>query len=157
MTTHPPRSGRGACKPPGASSHSEDTPSVQVELVFWAGAKTVAGVASEIWPVDTLGAALRAAAERRRQERFDRLLQVCTVLIDGVVVHPADYDKVRHSPVRAEILPPFAGGESRWSDALRPSMLWRRGGGGVVRYMDICLTNRDEPGGAAGLALASST
>lgn len=110
MTTHPPRTGRGAFPPPGASSHSEDTPSARVELVFWAGAKTVAGTASESWPVDTVGAALRAAAERRRQERFDRLLQVCTVLVDGVVMHPADYDKVWTGPVRAEILPPFAGG-----------------------------------------------
>lgn len=70
----------------------------------------MAGTASESWPVDTVGAALRAAAERRREERFDRLLQVCTVLVDGVVIHPADYDKVWRGPVRAEILPPFAGG-----------------------------------------------
>lgn len=110
MTTQPPRSGRGACEPPGAPSHSEDTPSVGIELIFWAGAKTVAGTASETWPVDTVGAALRHAAQRRGQERFDRLLQVCTVLVDGVVLHPADYDKVWPGPVRAEILPPFAGG-----------------------------------------------
>ena len=38
MTTQPPRSGRGACEPPGAPSHSEDTPSVGIELIFWAGA-----------------------------------------------------------------------------------------------------------------------
>ncbi|MFT4164734.1 MAG: MoaD/ThiS family protein [Microlunatus sp.] len=82
-----------------------------MELVYWAGAKAVAGATSEIWPVDTVGAALRAAAEQRRQERFDRLLQVCTVLVDGVVVHPADFEKVRQCPVRVEILPPFAGGE----------------------------------------------
>lgn len=82
-----------------------------MELVYWAGAKAIAGVASEIWPVDTVGAALRAAAERRRQERFDQLLRVCTVLVDGVVVHPADYEKVWPGLVRAEILPPFAGGE----------------------------------------------
>lgn len=81
-----------------------------MELVYWAGAKTIAGAASEIWSVDSVGAALRAAAEQRRQERFDRLVQVCTVLVDGVVVHPADYEKTLHGPVRAEILPPFAGG-----------------------------------------------
>ena len=81
-----------------------------VELVYWAGAKAIAGVATENWPVDSIGAALRAAAELRGQKRFDRLLQVCTVLVDGVVQHPADYDKVWDRPVRAEILPPFAGG-----------------------------------------------
>ena len=81
-----------------------------MELVFWAGAKAVAGVAAENWAVNSVGAALRAAAERRHDERFDRLLRVCTVLVDGVVVHPADYDLVREGSVRAEVLPPFAGG-----------------------------------------------
>ena len=88
-----------------------------MELVYWAGAKAAAGVAAESWPVETVGAALRAAAERRQDERFDRLLRVCTVLVDGVVVHPVDYDTRRPGPVRAEILPPYAGGAtSRLAD-----------------------------------------
>lgn len=70
----------------------------------------MAGVGSETWPVSTVGAALRAAAERRRDPRFDRLLAVCSVLVGGVVVRPERFDEPVVGAVRAEILPPFAGG-----------------------------------------------
>jgi molybdopterin synthase sulfur carrier subunit len=78
--------------------------------VFWAGAKAVAGNASETWRAESLAAALQAAAARRRDPRFDRLLTVCTVLVDGVVMHPDRLDARLDGPIRAEILPPFAGG-----------------------------------------------
>lgn len=79
--------------------------------MFWAGAKAVAGTASEQWPAQTLGEALRAAAASRADDpRFSRLLVVCTVLVDGVVVHPQRWEDLLDGPVRAEILPPFAGG-----------------------------------------------
>lgn len=96
--------------PPGASSPSEITSGSSVDLVFWAGAKAVAGTASEIWRVDTVGAALRAAAATRQDSRFDRLLDVCTVLVDGVVLHRDHLEQPVQGAVRAEILPPFAGG-----------------------------------------------
>lgn len=78
--------------------------------MFWAGAKSVAGAESETWRVPSIAAALRAAAQSRRDPRFDRLLRVCTVLVDGVVVHPERLGDPVDGPVRAEILPPFAGG-----------------------------------------------
>jgi len=78
--------------------------------VFWAGARAVAGTATESWQVESIGAALRAAAERRADPRFDRLLAVCTVLVDGVVVHAERLADPVEGVVRAEILPPFAGG-----------------------------------------------
>ena len=82
-----------------------------VDLVFWAGAKSVAGTGTERWPADSVGAALQAAAASRRQDaRFDRLLAVCTVLVDGVVVHRERWSEPLDGAVRAEILPPFAGG-----------------------------------------------
>jgi hypothetical protein len=82
-----------------------------VELVFWAGAKAVAGAAAEQWPARTLGEALRAAAASRAPDaRFDRLLTVCTILVDGVVVHPEAWEAPLDGSVRAEILPPYAGG-----------------------------------------------
>ncbi len=37
-----------------------------IDLVFWAGAKAVAGTDVETWQVNSIGAALQAAAERRR-------------------------------------------------------------------------------------------
>jgi sulfur-carrier protein len=111
MTAQEPQDGREKCPPPGASSHHENTAATTVDLVFWAGAKAVAGTASEQWLVRTLGEALRAAAASRAPDvRFDRLLGVCTVLVDGVVVHPEHWDAVLEGPIRAEILPPFAGG-----------------------------------------------
>lgn len=110
MTTQQPRNDRGACPPPGASSHDEDTSETSVDLVFWAGAKAVAGTGAETWRVDSIGAALQAAADRRRDPRFDRLLRVCTVLVDGVVVRPERLGDRLTGAVRAEILPPFAGG-----------------------------------------------
>jgi len=81
-----------------------------VELVFWAGAKAVAGTASETWPAGSIRAALDAAAQQRQDARFDRLLRVCTILVDGVVVHVDRWGDPIEGAVRAEILPPFAGG-----------------------------------------------
>lgn len=79
--------------------------------MFWAGAKAVAGTASEQWPARSVGEALRAAATSRAPDpRFDRLLTVCTVLVDGVVVHTDQWDAPLTGSVRAEILPPYAGG-----------------------------------------------
>ena len=71
----------------------------------------MAGTASERWHAETLGEALRAAAASRAPDaRFDRLLTVCTVLVDGVVVHPERWEAPLDGPMRAELLPPFAGG-----------------------------------------------
>lgn len=109
MTTQQPGPGRDACPPPEASSH-ENTSGVRVELVFWAGARAIAGMPSQTWPVSTIGAALKAAAQERADPRFDRLLAVCTVLVNGVAVRRDGYDTELTEPVRAEILPPFAGG-----------------------------------------------
>ncbi len=79
--------------------------------MFWAGAKAVAGTASERWPAGSVGEALRAAAASRAPDpRFDRLLAVCTVLVDGVVLHTDHWDTPLTGSVRAEILPPYAGG-----------------------------------------------
>ena len=110
MTTQQPRDDRSARPLPGASSHDEDTSGTSVAPVFWAGAKALAGVSTETWRVDTVGAALQAAADQRQDPRFDRLLRVCTVLVDGVVVRPERLGDRLSGAVRAEVLPPFAGG-----------------------------------------------
>ena len=111
MTTQQPRDGRGTRTPRGASSQDENTPRTTVDLVFWAGARAVAGTASEQWPAGSVGEALRAAAASRAPDpRFDRLLAVCTVLVDGVVVRSDRWDDPLTTSVRAEILPPYAGG-----------------------------------------------
>src|SRR5689334_18116467 len=102
MTTQQPRDG-SARTPRGASSQHENTPRTTVDLVFWAGAKAVAGTASEQWSAGSVGEALRAAAASRAPDaRFDRLLTVCTVLVDGVVVHADRWDAPLSGSVRAE-------------------------------------------------------
>ncbi|MDN5771401.1 MAG: hypothetical protein L0H24_10970, partial [Microlunatus sp.] len=110
MTAQQPDGGRGAWPNSDEASPTSTTSATSVQLVFWAGAKAIAGKTSESWSVETVGAALRAAAQARRDPRFDRLLEVCSVLIDGVVLHPDQVERPVVGQVRAEILPPFAGG-----------------------------------------------
>ena len=87
-----------------------------VQLHYWAGARAAAGVETEQWPAESIAAAL-AAARASRNDRFARVLSVCSLLVDGVVVRPGDLDAPLPGPVVVEILPPFAGGDGRvaWS------------------------------------------
>lgn len=80
-----------------------------VRLHYWAGARDAAGTESENWTAESIGAAL-AAARERRDERFARVLSVCSLLVDGVVVRTEDLDRPLPDSVTVEILPPFAGG-----------------------------------------------
>ncbi len=81
-----------------------------VALHYWGGARAAAGTSSESWPAASVAAALEAARTAHHDPRFDRVLRVCSVLVDGVVVHPEDLDRPLDGPVQVEILPPFAGG-----------------------------------------------
>ena len=66
MTTQQTRYGRGlGDPPPKASSQDENTSRTFVDLVFWAGAKSVAGTGTERWPADSLGAGPWQAAAAR--------------------------------------------------------------------------------------------
>ena len=90
----------------------ETIPMQTVSLYYWAGAKAAAGVEVERFDVDTVAAALDQARRRRSDPRFDRVLSVSSVLIDGLVAQHVDLERVLTEPVRVEILPPFAGGAS---------------------------------------------
>jgi hypothetical protein len=83
---------------------------VTVSLYYWAGAKAAAGVDVERFDVDSVAAALDQARARRSDPRFDRVLSVSSVLIDGLVAQDVDLHRLLGGPVRVEILPPFAGG-----------------------------------------------
>ncbi len=80
-----------------------------VSLRYWAGARDAAGAELEEWPATSVGGAL-AAARAARGERFARVLSVCTLLVDGVVVRSEDLDRPVAGPITVEVLPPFAGG-----------------------------------------------
>jgi hypothetical protein len=81
-----------------------------IGLQFWAGAKAAAGVAREEWDADSVAEALDRARRSRADPNFDRVVAMCSVLIDGQVAGAGDLAVRRSEPVVAEILPPFAGG-----------------------------------------------
>jgi sulfur-carrier protein len=81
-----------------------------IALQFWAGARAAAGVAREEWVADSVAEAVQLARAARNDADFDRVVAMCSILVDGVVAHPDDLSRVRTTPVVAEVLPPFAGG-----------------------------------------------
>jgi molybdopterin synthase sulfur carrier subunit len=81
-----------------------------IALQFWGGARAAAGVDREEWEARSVAEALELAAAARSDPRFDRVVAICTILVDGAVLGPAGLRAPRDAPVTAECLPPFAGG-----------------------------------------------
>ena len=79
-------------------------------LRYWAGARAAAGVASEQTSAVTLAEAL-LLARSTRDDRFSKVLEVCSFVVDGDPVGARDHRSV---PLRdgglVDVLPPFAGG-----------------------------------------------
>jgi sulfur-carrier protein len=88
----------------------ETTAMVTVFLHYWAGAKAAAGVDEEAVEAASVAAALEAARGRRKDLRFERVLAVSSILVDGRLARTEDLEELLSQPVRVEILPPFAGG-----------------------------------------------
>jgi molybdopterin converting factor small subunit len=88
----------------------ESNAMVSVSLHYWAGAKAAAGVAEEAIEAQSVGEAIRLASQRRSDPRFDRIIKVSSVLIDGRVAHQEDLEQQLSQAVQVEVLPPFAGG-----------------------------------------------
>ncbi|MGY1452421.1 MoaD/ThiS family protein [Streptomyces sp. SS8] len=79
---------------------------------YWAAAKAAAGITEERYEAHTLAEAL-AEASRRHAGRpdFDRVLGMCSFLVDGEPVGKRDHHLVRLTEGgTVEVLPPFAGG-----------------------------------------------
>ncbi len=81
-----------------------------VHLHYWAGARAVAGTAEEQVEAHTVRQALELAAASRGAQ-FSRVVAACSLLVDGLALHPDDLDRALTGPVRVEVLPPFAGGQ----------------------------------------------
>ncbi|HET9646695.1 MAG TPA: hypothetical protein VFP34_00500 [Microlunatus sp.] len=81
-----------------------------IALQFWGGARAAAGVAREEWQANTIAEALDLARSKRRDPHFDRVVAMCSILVDGTAAGEHVLSAVRSAPVVAEILPPFAGG-----------------------------------------------
>jgi sulfur-carrier protein len=88
----------------------ESNAMVSVSLHYWAGARAAAGVAEEAFEAESVADALRLACQRRSDPRFDRVIKVSSVLIDGRTAHQEDLDQHLSQAVQVEVLPPFAGG-----------------------------------------------
>lgn len=79
-------------------------------LRYWAGARTAAGVREEHVDAVTLAAALDAA-RASRDERFARVVGVCSFVVDEQPVGRTPLDQVEVGPdAVVDVLPPFAGG-----------------------------------------------
>lgn len=81
-----------------------------ISIHYWAGARSAAGVSTEDIEAPSVADALSMARASRTDPRFDRVLSVSSVLVDGVAVHGAQLGHTVQGVVRVEILPPFAGG-----------------------------------------------
>ncbi|WP_226913558.1 MoaD/ThiS family protein [Gephyromycinifex aptenodytis] len=76
-----------------------------VTVHYWAAARAATGVESETVEAGRLGDLLAALALRHSE--LERVLQVASVLVDGVQSEP---DVIVNAGSSVEILPPFAGG-----------------------------------------------
>lgn len=89
---------------------AETTPMARISIHYWAGARAAASVEVEVFEADSVAAALEQARQSHQDPRFDRVLEVSSVLIDGLQAHDHDLKRLRADDTRVEILPPFAGG-----------------------------------------------
>ena len=83
---------------------------VIVSLYYWAGARAAAGVEAETTSASTVAEALATVLATRADPAFSRVVQACSLLVDGVAAHQDDLDRPLSGPVRVDVLPPFAGG-----------------------------------------------
>lgn len=98
---------------PESDMHTQSE--TQIIVRYWASARAAAGVNEDILSVD---GPLTLTEVRRRvlalhpdAEGFERVIGVCSVLLDDEPVGTFDPDQVRVHPGRSvEFLPPFAGG-----------------------------------------------
>ena len=83
---------------------------VSVYLHYWAGARAAAGVVEEQFEAQSVAEALRLACLAHSDPRFDRVIKVSSLLIDGRAAHQQDLERQLRESVQVEVLPPFAGG-----------------------------------------------
>lgn len=77
---------------------------------YWAGARAAAGASSEQTSAATLAEAL-LLARSVRDDRFAKVLEVCSFVVDGDPVGARDHAEVRLAAGGlVDVLPPFAGG-----------------------------------------------
>ena len=79
-------------------------------LRYWAAARAAAGVESEQVTAPTLAEALAQVTDRRGPA-LERVLQVCSYVLDGAPVGRRPHEDVAlPADGLVDVLPPFAGG-----------------------------------------------
>ncbi|MDQ3628467.1 MAG: MoaD/ThiS family protein [Actinomycetota bacterium] len=91
---------------------AEDAPLQEVVVHYWASARAAAGRGSDHVTAGTLAAVLdQVRGLRPGDQRFARVVSVCSVLVDQTPVGTRDHAEVTVAPGSVvELLPPFAGG-----------------------------------------------
>ena len=79
---------------------------VRVTVRYFAAAADAAGREEELLEVEPTAGALRAVLAERYGPAMQRVLDVGSLLVDGVVTR----DAARPLRERVDVLPPFAGG-----------------------------------------------
>lgn len=74
---------------------------------YWAAARAASGQAEEMVEAGAVGELLAAVAARHE---MDRVLSVCSLLVDGAPVRRDAVDHQLPDGAVVDILPPFAGG-----------------------------------------------
>jgi molybdopterin synthase sulfur carrier subunit len=78
-----------------------------VTVRYWAAAQAAAGRAEEIVEAGTVGELLALVGTRHD---IQRVLAVCSLLIDGAAARREDTDRQLPAGAVVDLLPPFAGG-----------------------------------------------
>jgi molybdopterin synthase sulfur carrier subunit len=83
-----------------------------VTIRYWAAAREAAGIAEETVRADTLADALREIRTLHADRpRFDRVLGICSILVNEAPVGKRDpAGVVLPAGAHVEVLPPYAGG-----------------------------------------------
>lgn len=86
----------------------------RVTLRYWAALRAAAGTPEQVVHADTLAQALRdARAAHGHASRFDSVLDICAVVVDGTPAGSRDHAEITlHDGSVVELLPPFAGGST---------------------------------------------
>ena len=79
----------------------------RVVVRYFAAARDAAGVSEETVDADTIQACL-SVIQRTHGPEFQRVLKVCSLLVDGL--RARDLDRPLLGDVEIDVLPPFAGG-----------------------------------------------
>jgi molybdopterin converting factor small subunit len=81
---------------------------VEIRVRYWGSAREAAGRAEDIVEAADLRGAVAAVADRYG-ERFRRIVEMSTIVVDGTRLPPHAHVEVQDGSV-VEVMPPFAGG-----------------------------------------------